>query len=288
MVYNVLTNDNLGTIITSGFLICIVLGGVFANLAQKDPSKKEQHKGFLRKIIPWIVLCAFLSETILLISRLLDYLWDVDATPSQASALRELQYNPTGFVVYGWANDYQLPILSSLTGAILWFCWTVYAFNFKSSDTSWWKKICKVIAYIIISITILGFHFHQLDDLWLYIVIIVVVIVLLKIAHVKPEEQYDNIPLNETSLESSQSTIEETTVESENTQKESAYRFITNMAIEEKRLSLSNEESQPIEKENAIQEVETLIRESDMMYCKYCGKRIEADSSFCKYCGKKL
>lgn len=26
----------------------------------------------------------------------------------------------------------------------------------------------------------------------------------------------------------------------------------------------------------------------EMMYCKHCGKRIEADSAFCKYCGKRL
>lgn len=26
----------------------------------------------------------------------------------------------------------------------------------------------------------------------------------------------------------------------------------------------------------------------NMMFCKYCGKRIEADSLYCKYCGKKL
>lgn len=27
---------------------------------------------------------------------------------------------------------------------------------------------------------------------------------------------------------------------------------------------------------------------NDFMYCKYCGKKIEADSSYCKYCGRKL
>ena len=26
----------------------------------------------------------------------------------------------------------------------------------------------------------------------------------------------------------------------------------------------------------------------EMMYCRHCGKRIEADSAFCKYCGKRL
>lgn len=28
--------------------------------------------------------------------------------------------------------------------------------------------------------------------------------------------------------------------------------------------------------------------ESDIMYCKYCGKKIKADSTFCKYCGGRL
>ena len=26
----------------------------------------------------------------------------------------------------------------------------------------------------------------------------------------------------------------------------------------------------------------------EMMYCKYCGQKIDVDSQFCKHCGQKL
>ena len=258
----------------------------------------------------------FISDVALLASKLLAYPWDIEPVPSQASAFREMQYLPTGIVLYGWANDYQLPLLSPLTGAILWFCWTVYAFRFKPSATSWWKKTCKVIAYIIISITIFGFQLHQFGDLWGYAMILVAVIVLLWIAHVKPEKQNANVPVEMTN-ESQEQVIENVAEESGPTQNEDPLRFMPKVAVGEEIIEpTSIEVSKPIKQDEVVHEVTstppkpiieevvvpvtapvnehlpqnevTQFEESDMMYCKHCGKRIESDSTFCKYCGKRL
>ena len=113
--------------------------------------------------------------------------------PSQASAYRELRYM-NDFTIFGWANDYQLPVLSSLSGCILLFCWTIYAFNFKPSDTTWWKKLCKLLAYIILSFIILGFQLHSFYDLLIYAIIFFIIVLLLKLARVRPKtEQQNNI-----------------------------------------------------------------------------------------------
>jgi hypothetical protein len=51
------------------------------------------------------------------------------------------------------------------------------------------------------------------------------------------------------------------------------------------KLEIVTEEESVHQMDNQIKE-ELLI--PDMMYCKHCGKRIEADSKFCKYCGGRL
>lgn len=39
--------------------------------------------------------------------------------------------------------------------------------------------------------------------------------------------------------------------------------------------------------ESTIKSVKTALTESDKIYCKHCGKRIDKDSKFCKSCGKE-
>lgn len=227
MTYSVLDIKNI-IILTIYF--SFILGGVFAYLAKRNPSEIKQQKGILRKIIPWVVLCAFFVIVVNLIDRIVDYPWKFNAPLQLQNRL----------------------ILMSQREVIYLFCWTVYAFMFRPSDTSWRKKVCKVIAYAILSIMILGF---DLDLMFKYGVaqyiicfsaMFVFVVILLFIAHVShPKKDCNSLAI--TSAESSQPAIEEA----------------------------SNEE-------DSFRECE-----SDMVYCKNCGKRIKADSTFCKYCGKK-
>lgn len=316
MEYHVLSNFDITKIVMYGLVSLAALGPMFSYLASRDSIPNEKEKSWFKKIIPWVVLLVFISDVALLASKLFAYPWDMEPVPSQASAFREMQYLPTGIVLYGWANDYQLPLLSPLTGAILWFCWTVYAFRFKPSATSWWKKTCKVIAYIIISITIFGFQLHQFGDLWGYAMILVAVIVLLWIARVKPEKQNANVPV-ETTNESQEQVIENITKESGSTQNEDPLRFMPKVAVDKEIIETASiEDPKPIKQdeevhkdtslpsepiieevvepvtapfdENIPQNEITQFEEPDMMYCKHCGKRIESDSTFCKYCGKRL
>lgn len=311
MEYHVLSNSDIISILRNVAIAALFMWPMFSYFAGRNASKKHLTKGVFRKITPWVLLSIFLSEFALLISRLYNYPWDIEAVPSQASAYREMQYLSTGFILYGWANDYQLPLLSSLSGAVLWFCWTVYAYNFKPSDTSWWKKACKVIAYIIISIIIFGFQLHQFGDLWGYAMLLVIIVALLWIAHVKPEKKEES-KYND-ALIGSRNIVEECSP----TSNEDPSRFIpTASFVKNVTESIPVEKSKPIEQVEEIHEVvstcpefitgEVVLpettpvndnplqneiaqnKEPDMMYCKHCGKRIESDSTFCKYCGKRL
>ena len=314
MEYHVLSNIDMFKFPIYGVCVGMILAfGLFANLASRDASIVKGNSGMLRKVVPWLILCVFISELALLIYKLINYPWDIDPQPSQASAFRETQYLGSGYPFWGWANDYQLPVVSALTGCILWLCWTVYAFNFKPSDTSWWKKACKVIAYFILSATILGFNMHEFGDLWLYLGTSIIVAILLWVAKAKPIAKETAIA-NEEIVDAEEQVIQK----SEPVRNEDPLRFMPKENVDDGTTLVQtlepNMPEQPVEcveDENesisdtivtanvdlpVVNEKEELhtsdttpqTNETEMMYCKYCGKRIEADSTFCKYCGKKL
>lgn len=316
MTYHVLSNFDIGKILTYGGFSLAILWAVFGYFANRDASPNQPPKSLWRRLLPWVVFCIFLSNVCLFVYRCIDYPWNIDPQPSQASVYREISYMGSGYPLWGWANDYQLPLLSSFTKVLLWFCWTIYAFNFKRSDTSWWKKTCKVIAYIIISIIIWGFQLHQFGDLWGYAMLLAVVVILLWISHVRPKKKEASTS-DDAVIESSQHRLEEVEEKYELRQNESPSRFMPKAAFGEEVIeSTPIQESKPIEKVEETHETVSKLSESmpkevvmpetahvnehlsqsqaiyktepDMMYCKYCGKKIEADSKFCKYCGRRL
>ena len=304
MEYHVLSNDSMTSIVFQVVFGALMLWYVFVLLGQRDASIANKEKDIIRKVIPYIVLCIFLSELSLLVFRLIDYPWDVEPQPSRASVFSEMRYHGSRYPIWGWANDYQQPILSSLAYCVLWFWWTIYAFNFKPSDISWWKKICKVIAYLILSVTVLGFSLHEFRDILVYVFIIVVVIILLRLAKGKAlanEIENKDGEARIISAETSQDCVQE---------KEDDIRFIPHSSVVQPEDDIDvPQTNEPIVSETVPQEIvvpeqkqidEAFDKEdeaeflqypvitsdnTDKMYCKHCGKRIEADSKFCKYCG---
>ena len=277
--YHVLSNGDFEKILIYTFFSLVGLLPLFSYLAKRDASTVGTRNTLLRKFIPWFSLCFLLSDITLLIYRCIAYQWEVVPQPSQASAFRELRYMVSGYILWGWANDDQLPVLTSLSGVILWSCWTIYSFNFKPSDTSWWKKVCKIIAYFIISITILGFQIHQFGDLWIYAIVFIIVMILLCIAHVKSDKQLASSVL-EPIDEPLQNPQPQEKMFEEGLQNEETF-----VEIETQSFDVVESNKPPMKSvDNSILQT----NEFEMMYCKHCGRRIELDSTYCKYCGKRL
>ena len=306
MEYHVLSNNSIISILFYGVIGGLALGAIFSYLGQRDSSIVTKEKGIIRKAFPWIILCIFLSELSLLIYRYVDYPWDVEPQPSQASAFREMHYLGSGYPIWGWANDYQLPILSTLSGCVMWFCWTIYAFNFKPSDTSWWKKALKAVAYLILSATILGFYLHELGDSWLYIGVIVVIAILLWLSKVKVYPIENSSPcevITSISIEECPQVLEQKDNENPMRFMPNSSAFLQPLPTDDIETPSINESvvSEPVSEESSIpqqiqeevvveppkQSVVNIV-DIELMYCKHCGKRIEVDSTFCKYCGKRV
>lgn len=307
--YHVLSNDMLHEVIMNyAVLATLFLTVFFSQVASRNCLRQEEKKGRFRRLAPWLVLLVFLSEAALFVARLWTYPWDVEAQPSQASIYRELQYCPTDVVFFGWANDYQLPLLSSLMGSMLWLCWTIYAFNYRPSPIPRWKKACKFVAYFILSLCILGFRIHELDDIVYFAVAGVIVAVLLWIAQARPV-----MPMaayGEMAQQASPVTENASVCEGLPVNNEDPSRFMPKESLKEgavadsecsdsaeqiaEQVQYAHEQENLAETDNASEEKSQIPQEPaepqmpEMMYCKYCGKVIEADSKFCKYCGRSL
>ena len=312
--YDVLNNYSFLSILMYAVCGMIVLCVLADYLGSKDACTSKQKKSIFRKVAPWGVLCVFLSELTLLFYRLIYYPWAVEPQPSKMSIVKEMQYGTDNIVLWGWANDRQLPILSSLGGTALWLFWTIYAFRYRASETSWWKKTCKVMAYITISISVLGFNIHSFIDFLWWGFLLIIVVVLLKISSVKKPLQEDSpqklsvdkqIQFEETLEKPNNDSVEYNkrfmpkTCETESdvdSNKVSDANSISNPAmnqvletltLEEKIFNFSDVDVSKIDDSTSCV-LKTEKTDENLMFCKYCGKRIESDSLFCKYCGRKL
>lgn len=200
----------------------------------------------------------------------------------------------------------------SLSGVVLWTCWTAYSFNYKSSEPTLGKKICKIVAYIILSITILEFKVHALSDLGMYAIIILTSFILLKIAHVKHGTQKlqkkedssvymsiispkkDSIEEDKASHDEKQVNLEKSNYKGTNITMDSTsddYQA-PNVGIKDngdnKEVATSIIDDKSIKKHDENDRAHSPYKSIGFIYCKYCGKRIETDSLYCKYCGRKL
>lgn len=127
------------------------------------------------------------------------------------------------------------------------------------SETTWWKKLFKFIAYALLSLLILGFSFHSWRDILAYCFFVVPAAILLIFARVKPQNP------KETAV-TKPIVIEEKPVESAKVvQTQDPSRFMPTAFTPE-----------------LEQQTSTTAKH----YCKHCGKEIDSDAAFCKYCGK--
>ena len=186
--FHVLSNNDIISIITYSVFAAIFLVFIFAKLGARDPIPSYK-KGIVARIVPWVILLLFLSDAALIVSRLVTYPWDIEPQPSNASAYRELMYLGSGYPVWGWANDYQLAVVGQIGGCIVALCWAAYAFAFKRSNTKWWKKLFKVLAYILLSMLIIGFTFHEWTDTYAIAMFLAPVVLFLVLAHVNPNKK---------------------------------------------------------------------------------------------------
>ena len=73
--YNVLSNYDFAKILIYAICIMVILWRIAVYLGERDANDDKQKKNILQKVVPFGVLCVFLSDFALLIYRLIYYPW---------------------------------------------------------------------------------------------------------------------------------------------------------------------------------------------------------------------
>ena len=83
--------------------------------------------------------------------------------------LNKIEMPKEGEVIWGEYNESQKSTIYLLTGFWYFLAWMIYVGNFAKSPSSWWQKLCKIVAYPLLTSFILLFplnvHYINSDEL---------------------------------------------------------------------------------------------------------------------------
>ena len=92
-----------------------------------------------------------------------------------------------GEVIWGEYDKSQSRTLHLLTAFWFALAWMCYVGNFAKSSSSWWQKLCKIIAYPLLSLVVvsfpLGAHYLNSDELMVPLALLVISGVLIVVSH---------------------------------------------------------------------------------------------------------
>ena len=101
--------------------------------------------------------------------------------------LNNIEMPKEGEVIWGEYDKSQESTIYLLTGFWYFLAWMIYLGNFAKSPSSWWQKLCKIIAYPLLTSFILLFplnaHYLNSDELIPPLVMLAIAGVLILISH---------------------------------------------------------------------------------------------------------
>ena len=101
--------------------------------------------------------------------------------------LNNIEMPKEGEVIWGEYDKSQESTIYLLTGFWYFLAWMIYLGNFAKSPSSWWQKLCKIIAYPLLTSFILLFplnaHYLNSDEIIPPLVMLAIAGVLILISH---------------------------------------------------------------------------------------------------------
>ena len=193
---------------------------------------------------------------------------------------------PTSAVFHwGYPTMIQNTVLNTILNTFFFLGLAGYLFYFKSSNSSWWKKIVKILAVVLLyafMASATNFHYFDTPE---FIAPILFAIIWLAII-LRKNKQSDQ-------LKSANTNINEVIPPSDNSNNDKV------SDVDDKRETFGDKVIKNIdpiyqsieanmESSNAITSIAATTSEPAQMYCRHCGKMIDEMSLYCKYCGGRV
>lgn len=273
----------------------VIVGIMFAyalvKMAQHNNQEAEPKKHIVLKIIGWL----FVGYSVLLLISCIITLIKVDF-PTDIIEPNTIIRPSSAILYWGYPTYDQNQVLILVMGAFYSLGIGCYFLFFRSSKSRWWKKILKFIIVVLMNVfmaSATNFHYFDFYEFVAPIMFVVLWLIVINRTNKAIES------IDESEVISSAATLDDNTdtvvpeidlpqvsnikVESEvlkNNEPETTLENICNADMVSEGLQGTETQEQEY-----VQEPEL---ESNVLYCRYCGKKIESDSTFCKYCGKQL
>ena len=101
--------------------------------------------------------------------------------------LNDIEMPKEGDVIWGEYDESQKSTIYLITGFWFFLAWMIYVGNFAKSSSSWWQKLCKIVAYPLLTSFILLFplnvHYINSDELTAPLVMLAIAGVLILVSH---------------------------------------------------------------------------------------------------------
>lgn len=122
-----------------------------------------------------------------------DTTWDVGGKIINGESIQEdinvgegIRHSFSG-TIWGEYDESQKTTLYMMTGFWFFLAWCIYFGNFAKSPSSWWKKLCKIIGYPFLTLTIcffpLNVHYFNRSELMTPLVFLIIAGVFIFISH---------------------------------------------------------------------------------------------------------
>lgn len=274
-----LNQDNLNIISWKRqivLIIAVIFGTMFGYLFMIDSKTKKEISD--NRIIPKAFSIVFLVISVLL--PIIDFI----ALPSYMDKYYHI--NDDGIIrparqmlILGYETPSQFLIHKAIKDFFSGIVISVYAYNFRPSDSKWYVKVRKVLGYILLYSLVLSItdvHYFDMYELVPRLILGILCYFLIKDYKLKNKKHNERATASE--MEKTESVIKEEPFP------KGSEKDIIHSTNE---MSLNASKTDDVE---LYKEFEEPVKSEIMgkIYCQYCGKSIDAEDLFCKYCGKKV
>lgn len=161
----------------------------------------------------------------------------------------------------------------------------VYFLCFKSSNSKWWEKLCKFLTAVLLYIfmaSATNFHYFEFPEFIAPILFFILwFLIVTRRRRVHELINVDKIEI--VAFNANDTVIPNESLETNSSKYAPKDSTLIETEISQEYHKNSDEEENASKSLNSEKDIDSLP--NDMMFCRFCGKKIEADSIFCRYCG---
>ena len=281
-------------------ILNIIVGIMFAyamvKMAQHNNQESEPKKHIVLKIIGWICI----GFSVLLLISCIITLINVDFPTDIIGPFigPNTIIRPSSAIFYwGYPTTIQNQALVSAMGTFDSLGLGCYFLFFKSSKSRWWKKILKFIIVVLMyafMASATNFHYFDFPEFVAPIMFVALWVIVINRKNKTIESIDESEVISVATLDNNTTTVASVidipqepvpSIKAEPevlkiNEPETTIENICNAEVESEDIQGAGTQAQEYGQE--------LELERNVLYCRYCGKKIESDSTFCKYCGKQL